>query len=75
VSDRALTQAVSDAILIRVEKQLQGMFENGVVMNVTADDTADEYVAKANTATDPALAAGYRKLARKHRKKRKRNRP
>jgi len=64
-----MSDTASDAILTQVEKQLQSMFADGVVVNVTADDTADEYIAKANATTDPVLADGYRSLARKHRKK------
>jgi len=75
MNERSVSDAVSDAIVTQVEKQLRSMFADGVVLNVTADDTADEFIAKANATTDPALAAGYRKLARKHRKRKKRNRP
>ncbi len=52
-----------EAVLAAVEKGLRDMFANGVVVDVTADLAADEFLARAEAATDPVLAAGYRELA------------
>jgi hypothetical protein len=60
-----ISDSVSKAVLAAVEKNLTGMFEKGVVVNVTVDTDIDDLLAKANATTDPVLKAGYRKQAKK----------
>jgi hypothetical protein len=69
VTDRPLTKDTSAAILAAVEKNLKGIFTDGAVIDVTSDVETDAYLAKAAATTDPVLAAGYRKLAKKAGKK------
>jgi len=63
-----MTDRMSAAILATVQANLEGLFAKGVLTDVTAEDQATEYLAKASATNDPALAAGYRKLAKRARK-------
>lgn len=57
-----------DAILAAVEKGIRGMLAGGLVIDVSPEDAATLYLAKAANTSDPDLAAGYRKLAKKAKK-------
>ena len=68
----------TEAIIAHVEKGIRGMFGDGVVLAITADEDGDGYVVKtvansylekAAATSDPTLAAGYRALAKKMDKK------
>jgi hypothetical protein len=68
----------TEAIIAHIEKGIRGMFADGVVLAITANEDGDGYVVKtvandylekAEATSDPTLAEGYRKLAKKMDKK------
>jgi len=67
MSDR---DKVSAAIIRQVERDLRKLLPDALILKA-ADFSEATYVAKAAVATDPALAEGYRKLARKAAKRAK----
>ena len=58
----------SAAIIAAVQKNLETMFSKGAVVDIAGDDLSAAYLQKAAATNDPALAAGYRKLAKKAQK-------
>ena len=58
-----------DMIIAAVEKGLTDMLAGRVVIDVSPEDAATLYLAKAASTSDRDLAAGYRKLAKKARRK------
>jgi hypothetical protein len=57
----------SEAIIAEVERGLKSLFEKALVIGASENEAAT-YEAKAASTTDPQLAKGYRKLAKRARK-------
>ena len=54
---------MSQAILKEIEKRLSGMFVDGVLVDISAQVEAGEFILKARRTSDPLLRAGYEELA------------
>ena len=60
-----MTSASSEAIIKEVEAGLRSLFPDALILKSSDLPDESDLLAKAKATNDPALAKGYRKLAKK----------